>query len=199
MNTKPIKIEPYLESINPSVTTSRELSWTDQCRYGILKNLMDLEQSGRSLYFLTVTYRPYQNKIYVPADVDHFFARFYVQNFLPELLGTKHYNRNRFRSLQPVTYAFLDEHKPEVIKSSTNPNLLEVTSRLHHHAVLAVHPETLDSIQKLIGTNTMQSGFSSKIMTTDLRPCDAGVAGYASKKFAQYPDFLLFPDRIKTK
>jgi hypothetical protein len=200
MNANKTKIEPsYLNSINKKATNPRELSITDQMRLALLHNMLELEQSGRTLFFLTVTYRPYQNKIYGAVDVDQFFARLYVQHFLPELLKTRHYNRSKFRPLQPVTYAFIDEHKPDFVKSAFDPNLLELTSRLHHHAVLAVHPETLCSIQNLVGTNTMKTGFSSKVMTTDLKPCDAGAVGYASKKFGSYPDFLIFPDRVERK
>ena len=196
MNTKPIQNDPdYIKSINKSVTTTRELSTTDQMRFGLLQMMLKHQESGRSLFLLSITYKPYQNKIYSSQDVDQFFTRFYLRHFLPELIQTKHYNRSKFRRIQPITISFIDEHKPTVIKSRTNPDLLELSSKLHHHAVLAVHPETLERIQTLTGENTMQTGFSSKIMTTDLRPCDVGAVGYASKMFHRYPDFLIFPDK----
>ena len=198
MNTKSIQNSPpFIQSINPSATTLRVLSNTDQMRYGLLQNMLDHQESGRSLFFLTLTYKPFQNKIYSPEDVDQFFTRFYVHHFLPELLQTRHYNRSKFRPLQPNTYAFIDEHKPTTIKSRTNPDLIEISSKLHHHAVLAVHPDTLERIQSLAGENTMNTGFSSKIMTTDLKPCDAGAVGYSSKMLKKFPDFLIFPDKLK--
>jgi hypothetical protein len=97
-----------------------------------------------------------------------------------------------------VTLAFIDEHKPVAMKSRTNPDLLELSSKLHHHAVLAVHPDTLERLKTLVGENTMQTGFSSKVMTTDLRPCDASAVGYASKMLHRYPEYRIFSG-IKTK
>ena len=199
MNTKPIQNNPdFIQSVNKSVTNSRELSTTDQMRYGLLQMMLEHQESGRSLFMLTTTYKPYQNKIYSYEDVNQFFTRFYLHHFLPELIQTKHYNRSKFRSIQPITISFIDEHKPIATKSRSNPDLLELSSKLHHHAVLAVHPDTLERIQTLVGENTMKIGFSSKIMTTDLRPCDVGAVGYASKMFHRYPDFLTFSG-IKTK
>ena len=199
MNTKSIQINPeFIRSINQSVTTPRELSTTDQMRYGLLQMMLEHQESGRSLFMISTTYKPYQNKIYSPQDVDQFFTRFYLHHFLPELIQTKHYNRSKFRSIQPITIAFIDEHKPTVIKSRTNPDLLELSSKLHHHAVLAIHPDTLERIHSMVGENTMKTGFSTKIMTTDLRSCDVGAVGYASKMFHRYPDFLTFSG-IKTK
>lgn len=193
MNTKTIQnIQPFIQSINESVTNPRELSITDQMRNGLLQMMLEHQESGRFLFFLTVTYKPFQNKVYSPQDVDQFFTRFYMHHFLPELLQTKHYNRSKFRPFQPITFSFIDEHKPVATKSISNPNLLELSSRLHHHAVLAVHPDTLEQIQTLVGENTMRTGFSSKVMTTDLKPCDAGAVGYSSKMLHRYPDFLTF-------
>lgn len=199
MNTNTIQnAPPFIQSINPSATSLRVLSNTDQMRYGLLQMMLNHQESGRSLFFMTITYKPFQNKIYSSQDVDQFFNRFYIHHFLPELLQTKHYNRSKFRPIQPITIAFIDEHKPVVTKSKTNPDLLELSSKLHHHAVLAVHPNTLERIQTLVGENTMQTGFSSKIMTTDLKPCDAGAVGYSSKMFHRYPEYLIFSG-IKTK
>lgn len=198
MNTKPIHNSPaFVQSINPSATNPQELSGTDRMRYGFLQMMLNHQESGRSLFLLTLTYKPFQNKVYSSQDVDQFFTRFYLHHFLPELLQTKHYTYNKHRPFQPITVAFIDEHKPTVTKSRSNPDLIEISSKLHHHAVLAVHPKTLDRIQKLVGENTMQTGFSSKIMTTDLKPCDAGAVGYASKMMKKFPDFLIFPNKLK--
>jgi hypothetical protein len=199
MNTKPIQTNPeFIQSINQSATSPRELSSTDQMRYGFLQMMLDHQESGRSLFFLTLTYKPFQNKVYSSQDVDQFFSTFYRHHFLPELLQTRNYHRPKFRPIQPITVAFIDEHKPVATQSRTNPDLLELSSKLHHHAVLAVHPDTLERIQTLVGENTMQTGFSSKIMTTDLRPCDASAVGYASKMLHRYPEYRIFSG-IKTK
>ena len=152
MNSQPIQNDPiFIQSINQSVTSPRELSSSDQMRYGLLQMMLNHQESGRSLFLLSITYKPFQNKIYSPQDVDQFFTRFYLHHFLPKVLQTKHYNRSKFRPIQPVTIAFIDEHKPTVNKSRSNPDLLELSSKLHHHAVLAVHPDTLERIQTLIG------------------------------------------------
>jgi hypothetical protein len=156
---------------------------------------------------MTTTYKPTDNRTYTERDVNKFFINFYVKKFLHYVFDTSYFNKNRYRPLQPICFCFVDEHeqvpvareyagiKDHYLSTSIR---YEFPIRLHHHAVLAVHPETVDRFDRLIGTNTLTQ-FSRIMMTSDLKRCDAGRILYSSKKLHAYPDYLMFPDRVTMK
>lgn len=152
------------------------------------------ESEGRKLFHLTVTYLPYQHREYSVSDVNKFFTNFYVKNLLPTIFKSRNLSKKQ-KSIQPVTYTFIDEHEPKPIKiSNNNSERLEFPTRLHHHSILAVHPDTLDPVTELVGENIFtRNKFSQKVMTTDLRPCDPSTFIYVSKMIDKYPDYLQFP------
>lgn len=158
------------------------------------------QHENRSLFHLTVTYTPYQDRVYHPDDVNKFFSNFYVKSFLPLVLNTRNIHTNAKKSIQPVTFAFLDEHSysSRTITKASGESHKEFADRLHHHAILAVHPQTLDRINQFAGLNTFpKSKFSNKVMSTDFKECDAATVLYASKMIDKYPDPLMFPDTFK--
>jgi hypothetical protein len=143
-----------------------------------------------------LTYKPFADYSYSPKNTNDFFIHFYTKYFLPFLLNTKNVQRSKYRELQPICLAFLDEHESRV-SSQTYLQSNRFSARLHHHAILAIHADTLDKMQSLIGENTLASNkFSTKVMSSHVRECDAMCLLYASKMYAKYPDFLSFPDRL---
>lgn len=193
-----------LRYLSRDVEDPKLLSRTDQYRLALADQMFDLQTGGRHLFHLSLTYLPYQDKEYSPAIVDRFFVNFYVKHLLPQLLGTKNIHTVSRKAIQPISYAFLDEHEMSAIRTvnhSAGANPLRpcarFATRLHHHAVLAVHPDTLDTFCTLIGENTLAGGdFSSKVMTSDIRECEPMCLLYASKMLWKYPDFLSFPDKF---
>lgn len=179
----------------------RSLPDVDKKRFGLVTYLDQLQD--RHLYHLTLTYKPYSDIEYSEKDVNQFFTRFYLRHFLPYLTNSKHFNRPSVRTLQPICLAFIDGHTHEPMRYGTAhhsttslPIAYSFSARLHHHAILAVHPATVATLQTYIGENTFADGhFSHKIMTSDLKQCDAPRLFYASKLLTYYPDFLSFPDR----
>ena len=172
--------------------------------YALAMKMYEMEQGGRSLFHLTVTYKPYGDRVYSERDVNTFFINFYTKKLLPYVMGTKNYHTNVKKAIQPICYCFIDEHENTPTKKLV-PNYATLTleyeynfaERLHHHAILAVSPETLQTVQKLVGVNTfVNDNFSKKIMSSDLKQCDAGRILYASKMLYKYPDFLSFPDSL---
>ena len=160
-------------------------------------------QEDRTLFHLSLTYKPFEDRIYRESDVNIFFTNFYLKNLLPQILGTRRI-QNR-RNVQPICLAFVDEHKmkpAKVIHSSVTNELKEITvipARLHHHAILAVHPSTVDQMQILARDKKYKlTKFSKIIATFDLRECEAMRLLYASKMLKKYPEFLSFPDRMST-
>ena len=166
-------------------------------RLELTKYFHDLKyQSNRHLFHFTLTYKPFEDYSYSPKNTNDFFIHFYTKHFLPFLLNTKNFQRSKYRELQPICYAFLDEHESKV-STQKYLNTSRFSARLHHHAILAIHADTLDRMQSLIGENTLASNkFSNKVMSSHVRECDAMCLLYASKMYAKYPDFLCFPDRL---
>ncbi len=171
-----------------------------------LMKMLDEQYQERFLFHLVLTYKPYQDITYDERVVNKFFTTFYTRYFLPYLMNTRNYHRQSYRHLQPICLAFLDEHEhsPVAYKSLDFEHLSintrsEYSARLHHHAILAVHHEHLDRMNKLIGTNTLVGNFSYKVMTSFIRPCDSSILKYASKMMMKYPDFLSFPDKFKSE
>ena len=166
-------------------------------RLELTKYFHDIKyQSNRHLFHVTLTYKPFEDKSYSAKNTNDYFIHFYTKYFLPFLLNTKNIQRNKYRELQPICYAFLDEHESRV-SSEYYLHSNRFSERLHHHAILAIHADTYDKMQSLIGENTLASNkFSNKVMSSHVRECDAMCLLYASKMYAKYPDFLSFPDRL---
>mgnify|MGYP001454072066 CR=1 FL=1 len=172
--------------------------------YALAMKMYEMEQGGRSLFHLTVTYKPYGDRVYSERDVNTFFINFYTKKLLPYVMGTKNYHTNVKKAIQPICYCFIDEHENTPTKKLV-PNFATLSleyqynfaERLHHHAILAVSPETLPIMQSLVGINSFaNTNFSPIFMTSDLKQCDAGRILYASKMLYKYPDFLSFPDSL---
>jgi hypothetical protein len=187
----------WIQYLSRSATSVKDLSSSQQMRFHLAKFTQKLEhQSNRHLFHLTLTYKPFEDYSYSPKNTNDFFIHFYTKHFLPFLLDTKNFQRVKYREMQPICLAFLDEHESQV---STQKYLStsRFSARLHHHAILAIHTDTLDRMQSLIGENTLASNkFSTKVMSSHVRECDAMCLLYASKMYAKYPDFLSFPDRL---
>ena len=187
----------WIQYLSRSATSIKDLSSSQQMRFHLAKYINDIKhQSNRHLFHLTLTYKPFEDYSYSPKNTNDFFIHFYTKHFLPFLLNTKNFQRIKYREIQPICLAFLDEHESQV-STQKYLNTSRFSARLHHHAILAIHSDTLDRMQTLIGENTFASNkFSYKVMSSHVRECDAMCLLYASKMYAKYPDFLSFPDRL---
>jgi hypothetical protein len=169
-----------------------ELSLDQRTRLEFTKMFHKYEFYGNSTFHLTVTYKSYKGYEYSPENTNDFFVNFYLKDFLPYLFKTK--NIHKFRGVQPYCYAFLDEHE-SVPKKKTKDYMYPV--RLHHHAILSTQYCVGLTMGRMLGTNMM--GFtenSAKVMTVHLRECEPMTALYATKRLRQYPEYLVFPDRL---
>ena len=187
----------WIQYLSRSATSIKDLSSSQQMRFHLAKFTQELEHhSNRNLFHLTLTYKPFEDYSYSPKNTNDFFIHFYTKHFLPFLLNTKNFQRIKYREMQPICLAFLDEHESQV-STQKYLNTSRFSARLHHHAILAIHADTLDRMQTLIGENTLASNkFSYKVMSSHVRECDPMCLLYASKMYAKYPDFLSFPDRL---
>ena len=187
----------WIHYLSKSATSIKDLSKNQQMRLELTKYFHDIKyQSNRHLFHVTLTYKPFEDKSYSAKNTNDYFIHFYTKHFLPFLLNTKNVQRNKYRELQPICYAFLDEHESR-FSSEYYLHSNRFSERLHHHAILAIHSDTYDKMQSLIGENTLASNkFSNKVMSSHVRECDAMCLLYASKMYAKYPDFLSFPDRL---
>ncbi len=153
---------------------------------------MALDPDEFTLFHLTTTYLPYQNITYSPKVTNQFFINFYLKNLLPDLLHTRTWSRSK-KMLQPIVLSFLDDHKIDPISVSTYADgkpVLASPVRLHHHSIVASRPSTTNQFMSMLGDNTFLR-YSGKIMTSNLKRCDAGIVYYASKMLWKYPDEVL--------
>lgn len=187
----------WIQYLSRSATSIKDLSCSQNMRFHLAKFTQKLEhQSNRHLFHLTLTYKPFEDYSYSPKNTNDFFIHFYTKHFLPFLLNTKNFQRSKYREMQPICFAFLDEHESN-LSTQKYLSTSRFSARLHHHAILAIHKDTLDRMQTLIGENTLASNkFSNKVMSSHLRECDPMCLLYASKMHAKYPDFLSFPDKL---
>ena len=187
----------WIQYLSKSAASIKDLSSSKQMRFHLAKYAQELQhQSSKHLFHLTLTYKPFADYSYSPKNTNDFFIHFYTKYFLPFLLNTKNFQRSKYRELQPICLAFLDEHESRV-NSQTYLQTNRFSARLHHHAILAIHADTYEKMQTLVGENTLASNkFSTKVMSSHVRECDAMCLLYASKMYGKYPDFLSFPDRL---
>ena len=206
-NTPNVPISALKESWNNYLSSNYFNTTTFDTRVALAEYMYEQERSDRVLYHLTTTYKPYENRTYTERDVNKFFVNFYVKRLLHYIFDTSYFNKNRYRPLQPVCFCFVDEHEQRPVAreyAEIEDNYLstaikyEFPIRLHHHAVLAAHPETVERLDRLIGTNTLIQ-FSRIMMTSDVKRCDAARLLYSSKMLHAYPDYLTFPDRVTIK
>ena len=161
-------------------------------RLALTNMFQNFYQNDRILFHMTVTYKTYKETPYTPKNTNDFFINFYLKCFIPKLLGTRGIHKKR--ELQPICFSFLDDHESRPKETLTR---ITYSDRLHHHAILAVHPNTLSRMNAMIGDNKipLRSRWASKVMTTHIRECEAMTTLYATKKLKKYPEFLSFPDR----
>lgn len=193
--------QDWIKYCSQSASSIEELSQSDKIRIGLTQLMNQHHLSGRKLFHFTLTYKPFNGLKYDSNNVNIFFTNFYVKSFLPFLLQTRNIHTIHKKSIQPICLAFIDEHEMKPTRTDTGT---EFPLRLHHHAILAVHPDTMQRFTPLVGINTLQnigcfniSRFNYKLMTSDIRECDAQRLLYASKKYNQYPDFLQFPNTFQ--
>ena len=148
---------------------------------------------NRTLFHMTITYRPYQDRIYRPKDVNTFFINFYTKYLLVKLLGTRKINKPHLRLIQPITFTFIDEHSQDKFKQDN-----QLPDRLHHHSIISVHESNTSFFRRLHENNPFHPThqYTKKILTSHIRECEPMTFLYVSKTMEKYSDYLCFPDRF---
>lgn len=155
--------------------------------------LCKLPDDDYTLFHLTTTYLPYQDRTYAEKDINKFFTNFYLKSLLPDIFHTRRWSKSK-KSKQPIVLSFLDEHESKPVVSRydmKNQPIYSYPVRLHHHSIIASKNHTSEFFTNSIGDNTFCK-YASKIMTTSLVQCDADRVLYASKMLWKYPDYLAF-------
>jgi hypothetical protein len=170
-----------------------EIKRYDRSRLDLVKNLINSEEQGRKLFHLTVTYRPYQDRIYKESDLNNFFSNFYKTGLMPFVLNG-HINNNGYFENLLFCYTFLDEHQFNPTKTKTLYGYKTGSGiRLHHHVIIDCHQDLVPKMRQLEGKNKLVNHtFSKKFETTDLKECRPTRLLYASKMFYRYPDFVMY-------
>jgi hypothetical protein len=178
------------------VPAIHKLNYVDRARLELTKQMVKLESDGRYLFHISITYRPYQERIYQETDVNTFFNNFYKQGFLPYLLDTQDIGRKELLEFHPVTFCFVDEHEHKAIPTKFlrgKWTQYEFPTRLHHHAVAAVHQEAAIKMFALHGQGTVHSlPMTNKVATSQVTFVRPSAVLYASKYMWKYPDYTHF-------
>jgi len=155
-------------------------------------------QENRTLFHMTITYRPYQDRIYRPKDVNTFSINFYTKYLLVKLLGTRKINKPHLRLIQPITFTFIDEHNQDKFRKLNQEGEYDVPDRLHHHSIISVHESNAIFFRRLKENNPFNTTYpyTKKILTSHIRECEPMTFLYVSKMMEKYPDYLCFPDRF---
>jgi len=155
--------------------------------------LSKLPDEDYTLFHLTTTYLPYQDRTYTEKDLNKFFTNFYLKSLLPDIFHTRRWVKS-IKIQQPIVLSFLDEHESKPVVSRHDMNNQPVHSypiRLHHHSIIASRVSTTEFFTNSIGDNTFCK-YASKFMTTNLVQCDADRVFYASKMVWKYPNYQIF-------
>jgi hypothetical protein len=195
---------------NDSMYDRNTISKIDSEKIELALMLHKLRKEKRRIFHLIITYKKYERD-YSEKDVNTFFKNIFLHSMLPKITSTRRRTSTRQKMLQPICFAFVDEHKRKhsEIPFSTELDRLkahlhdsdEEEFPLHHHAIVAVHPEQYDSFKELIGENTLiNSHPDTKIIKTSyIIPCEPMRILYASKKLKKYPNYMLFPNTNKRR
>lgn len=169
------------------------LAWTDY--------MQDRVNEGRILFHMVVTYKTFAGEDHTEKKANRNFAEFYTKAFLPKLMGTKNYNRPKHRAVQPICLAFLEDHEPKAIEGMDSFGNYDCrfVDRLHHHAILAVHPNNVAVMRQLKKNDFIKSSACNSVMTLFIIECESQRLLYASKSMAKHSDYLTFSGLSYTK
>lgn len=176
--------------INTNITTR---SNPNMVRDQLHQMLCKLPDEDYTLFHLTTTYLPYQDRTYTEKDLNKFFTNFYLKSLLPDIFHTRRWSKS-IKIQQPIVLSFLDEHESKPVVSRYDMSNQPVHSypiRLHHHSIIASRVSTTEFFANYIGDNTFCK-YASKFMTTNLVQCDADRMFYASKMLWKYPNYQMF-------
>lgn len=167
-----------------------DLSLVDKQRYAWIEYFRKYKESGFGIYHLTVTYNEFSDRALGKAEISRLFSEYYLNYFLKKIVGNN-YTRPTKNKMQPVVVAFIDEHESK----ASSLEFDKFGDRYHIHAVIAAHPDTVESFEALLGENTLKDRSSKHcglIKTTFLSHASDYCAAYASKKKYHYSDFMIF-------
>jgi len=191
-----------IEYLSCSASIPEELSKLDQIRLALSDMFQTYQDEYRILYHMTVTYLQPNTYNHTHAGINRFFVNMYLKRLLPYLCESRHFNRQSFRHLQPIACVFADEHESKPVLQSESiwllPGTTAFAARLHHHAIVAVHPDTQERFETLLGENTLRQ-FSPKIKTSYINEAEPMRVLYATKMLWKYEDYLTFPDRLNVR
>jgi len=156
------------------------------------------QDNGYKLYEMSLTYKPFHNnRSHSTEEIKKIFKQFYLQNFLGRHLFKNRHWMNKHNNIQPHTYCFVEEHESSKKALNKSSGIYLFPDRLHHHAVMAAHPDTIQAIDALIGENTLLD-FHSSIMTSSLKEADLDWVLFAAKNYMRHEeDWMPFGPKAK--
>ena len=173
----------------------------DRQREELAKYFYRLERDeNRTMFHMTVTYKE-RDYIVKNDKYNRDFTKFYCFRFLPYIMKTKKFTKLEMKLLQPITYAFLEEHESKPKQTYIESlNLREVTyaERKHHHAIIASTSHSLDVLNSLCNRQVKSEFNFRQIESIMIKKCDSLRLNYTTKDFKfNFEDYLNFPKDLK--
>jgi len=113
------------------------------------------EQHDYKFFHLTVIYKRIDGKNAYLEACNQYFTSFYLKSFVPAILGTTHFNKDQYRPYQPITVAFTEKHqeKARKLRKQYGHKEYDLPNFYHHHAFVAIHPDTYNKAIEIAGLN----------------------------------------------
>ena len=146
-------------------------------RTGLRRTIKTMTEIGYKQYALTVMYKflP-DNADLTPEIAEGLFKTFYMTFLDQGLYEDRKWRKNTIlSSMQPLGFALPELHGK---KDAGNG----FAARNHHHAVIAVHPDFQEKMDRFLGEKTMLY-FSDRVAQTMLKETDDGWIDYMSKMY----------------
>lgn len=150
-------------------------------------------------YDVTVTFLPHlkTSSGHKPTNIRRQMIRLYMNKMMRKHMfeGDSRWTKN-FHNYQPFSEFFMEDHTHgEIYRPYIEDNILkeyQFADRRHYHGMVAVHPELVEKMDKLLGENTLNQ-FDEGVMTSMVRRINnIGWVDYMMKRHNKYSDTNLF-------
>lgn len=132
----------------------------ERLREALVKFFKDIASDDKNIFSLDVTYTVQKERERAAGSINRNFTRLH-RRILRYLAGSRNYDRDWFRDIEPIFLCFVDEPgwKRKHQKKELTPSSRDST--LHHHIIIAVSREHTEKFQALVSSKDPISLFQS--------------------------------------
>lgn len=160
-----------------------------------VKFVNDYIDEGYTPFHLCITYTSPKYKNINSKLAFRLFKNIYTSYLLKAIVGNN-FNRKYGRSISPIVVAFNEAHESVVEKGRPGDKF---SDREHTHAVLLIHPATMERFKNLVGVNTLRNKrtYKKKIKTSFIAERPSGIIYYIMKNHRIGNEYLIINPQAK--